>query len=79
MKPLNNPNMEIQINRRVELDGRTFCPSDNLTAQATNPTCDRWQISYATGNAVCTADRSELEQRKKEGLISYEWPFGCDD
>ncbi len=70
-----NPNMEIQINHRVKLDGRTFYPSDNLTAQAADPAQQRWLISYAAGNAVCTADLSELEQRKKEGFISYEQAF----
>jgi hypothetical protein len=71
MPPLDNRKMQIRVIGDVELDGKTFRPSD-LNAQATDPTCDRWYIFYDTDDYACTAELSELEQRKKEGLISYE-------
>ena len=47
MREMLNRKMQIQVIGDVELDGKTFRPSD-LNAQATDPTCDRWYIFYDT-------------------------------
>ncbi len=71
-KPLENARLQIAVIRDVVLGGKTFHPSDNLEAQATDSSRNDWYISYAIGNAVCTVKWSELEQSKKDGLISYD-------
>ena len=71
-KPLENAYMEIVVLGDVVLDGQRFRPAENLTAQATDMSLRKWHISRALGHSVCVVDWRQLEQRKKEGLISFE-------
>ncbi len=66
-----NDKKRIRVIGDVKLGGETFRPSD-LNAQATDNIRDRCFIFYDHGGYACTAKWSELEQKKKEGLISYE-------
>ena len=70
-KPLENVYMEIVVHRDFILDGARFHPGENLLAQATEKSREKWHISRAL-DSVCVADWSQLEKWKKEGLISYE-------
>ena len=72
-KLFKNEYMEIVVRRDVVLNGERFRRAENLTAQATDRNHSTWHICRALGSSVCVVDRSELEQRKEEGLISYEW------
>jgi len=71
-KPLKNAYMEIVVHRDVVLGEKKYHPSDSLTAQATDNSHSTWHICCALGSSDCVVDRSELEQRMKDGLISFE-------
>ena len=73
-KPFENTKLEIVVISDVELGGKTFQPSDNLVAQATDSSRSSWHIGHALGNSICTVGWDELEQSKDRGLISYDCP-----
>ena len=73
-KPLVNTKIEIVIIHEVELDGMTFCPSDNLVGQATDSSHSHWLIGFAIDNPVCRVGWDELEQSKNRGYVNYVVP-----
>ncbi len=77
MPMLLNPRMDIQVIHDVTLGGKTFRPRDNPRAQAIDSDCHSWDISYPTDDDGCTVEWNELEQKKKDGLISFELPDKC--
>lgn len=71
---LENTRMEITVAKKVVLGGKTFCPEDNLVAQATDSGRATWRVGYQLGGSVCTVNKDELEQRRTEDAIRYNWP-----
>jgi hypothetical protein len=72
---LENTRMEITVSKIVILGGKTFHPKDNLVAQATDSGLATWHIGYQPGGSVCTVNKDELEKRRTEDAIKYDWPI----
>jgi hypothetical protein len=62
---LENTRMEITVSKIVILGGKTFHPSGLAT----------WHIGYQPGGSVCTVNKDELEKRRTEDAIKYDWPI----
>lgn len=71
---LENTRMEITVAKKVVLGGKTFRPEDNLVAQATDSGLATWYVGDRPGGSVCTVNKAELEQRRTEDAIRYNWP-----
>lgn len=71
---LENTRMDITVGKKVVLGGTTFHPRDKLVAQATDSGRITWHVGYQPGGAVCTVNKDELEQRRTEDAIKYDWP-----
>ena len=71
---LENTRMEITVSKSVILGGMTFQPQDNLVARATDSGRNTWQVGYQSGGSVCTVRKDELELRRTEDAIKYNWP-----
>lgn len=71
---LENTRMEITVAKKVTLGGKTFHPKDSLVAQATDSGRITWHVGFQPGGSVCTVSKYELEQRRTEDAITYNWP-----
>ena len=71
---LENTRMEIAVAKIVILGGKTFHPRDNLVARATDSGCATWHLGYQPGGSVCKVSKEELEQRRTDHAIKYDWP-----
>jgi hypothetical protein len=71
---LENTRMNIAVDKTVVLGGKTFHPRDKLVAQATDSGRITWHVGYQPGGSVCTVNKGELEQRRTENAIKYDWP-----
>lgn len=71
---LENTRMDIIVDKKVVLGGKTFHPRDNVVAQATDSGRMTWQVGYRPGGSVCTVNKDELEQRRAEHAIRCSWP-----
>jgi hypothetical protein len=71
---LENTRMDIKVDKTVVLGGKTFHPRDKLSAQATDSGRITWHVGYQPGDSVCTVHKNELELRRTENAITYNWP-----
>ena len=71
---LENTRMGIIVDKKVVLGGRTFHPRDKVVAQATDSGRMTWNVGCMPGGSVCTVNKDELEQRRAEHAINFEWP-----
>ena len=71
---LENTLMDITVAKIVILGGKTFRPQDNLVAQATDSGRATWHLGYQPGGSVCKVSKDELEQRRTDDAIKYDWP-----
>lgn len=71
---LEDTRMDITVDKKVVLGGKTFHPRDRLLAQATDSGRHTWHVGYKPGGAVCTVHKSELEQLRTEDAITCDWP-----
>lgn len=71
---LENTRMNIAVDKTVVLGGKTFHPRDKLVAQATDSGRITWHVRFQLGGSVCTVNKGELEQRRAENAIKYDWP-----
>ena len=71
---LENTRMDITVAKMVILGGKTFQPQDNLVAQITDSGRITWHVDFQSGGSVCTVNKDELEQRRTDGAIEYNWP-----
>ena len=70
---LENTRMGITVGKKVVLGGKTFHPRDEIVAQATDSGRMTWRVGYRLGGSVCTVTKDELEQRRAEDAINFDW------
>ena len=71
---LENTRMKIAVAKKVVLGGHTFRADDNLMAQATDSGLVTWHVGYKPGDSVCIVKKAELEDRRTESSIHFDWP-----
>lgn len=71
---LENTRMKIAVAKKVVLGGHTFRADDRLMAQATDSGLLTWHVGYKPGGSVCIVNKAELEKRRTENAIDFDWP-----
>ena len=71
---LENTRMKIAVAKKVVLGDHTFRADDKLMAQATDSGLITWRVGYNPGGSVCIVKKAELENRRTENAIDFEWP-----
>ena len=71
---LENTRMKITVVKEVVLGGHTFRADEDLMAQATDSGLVTWHVGYKPGDSVCIVKKAELEDRRMESSINFDWP-----
>lgn len=71
---LENTRMKITVAKKVVLGGHTFRVEEILMAQATDSGLVTWHVGYKPGGSVCIVKKDELEERRTDRSINFDWP-----